>query len=176
MDETAMGEAADERGDFADRRAKYLTFSLGEEEYGIPILKVKEIIGMMPFTPVPQMPPCFKGVVNLRGKVIPVIDLRVRLGLPPEEYTERTCIIVAEVPEEEGIATMGMVVDSVSEVLNIGEEDIEAPPRMGAQARADYIRGMAKAGGEVKILLDANRIVGLLQWSASKERGESEPL
>lgn len=141
------------------REGKYLTFSLDTEEYGIGILKVKEIIGTMPITPVPQTPKFVKGVINLRGKVIPVIDLRLRFGLPSVEYTERTCIIVVEIQEEAETIVMGIVVDSVSEVLNIKAEDIEDSPRFGTNLKTDYIFGMAKIGGGVKILLDIDRVL-----------------
>jgi len=99
-----------------DREGKYLTFSLGKEEYGIGILKIKEIIGMMPITPVPQTPEYIKGVVNLRGKVIPVLDLRLRFGMEKADYTERTCIIVVEITGDAGKVMMGIVVDAVSDL------------------------------------------------------------
>ena len=115
----------------AEREGKYLTFSLDQEEYGIGILKVKEIIGMMRITPVPQTPEYVKGVVNLRGKVIPVIDLRVRFGMAAVSYTERTCIIVVEIASSTGKLHIGTVVDSVSEVINIKGCDIEDTPAFG---------------------------------------------
>jgi purine-binding chemotaxis protein CheW len=142
-----------------DREGKYLTFSLGKEEYGIGILKIKEIIGMMPITPVPQTPEYIKGVVNLRGKVIPVLDLRLRFGMEPTDYTERTCIIVVEITGETGKVMMGIVVDAVSEVLNIKNDDIADTPTFGTSLRTDYILGMAKMGGGVKILLDIDRVL-----------------
>ena len=117
------------------REGKYLTFSLAGEEYGIGILKVREIIGMMPITPVPETPQFVKGVINLRGKVIPVIDLRLRFGLTEIDYTERTCIIVVEIQGEAAALPMGIVVDAVSEVLNIRGEDIEDTPAFGVQAQ-----------------------------------------
>ncbi|MDY0161960.1 chemotaxis protein CheW [Desulfobotulus sp.] len=138
---------------------KYLTFSLGEEEYGIGILKVKEIIGMMPITPVPQTPRFVKGVINLRGKVIPVVDLRLKFSMPPVDYTERTCIIVVEIKGASGSLLMGCVVDSVSEVLNIKAEEIEASPAFGTRVHTDYILGMAKMEGRVKILLDIDKVL-----------------
>ncbi|MCW7753590.1 chemotaxis protein CheW [Desulfobotulus sp. H1] len=138
---------------------KYLTFSLGEEEYGIGILKVKEIIGMMPITSVPQTPSFVKGVINLRGKVIPVVDLRLKFAMPPAEYTERTCIIVVEITGSTGSLLMGCVVDSVSEVLNIKAEEIEASPTFGSRVHTEYILGMAKMDGRVKILLDIDRVL-----------------
>ncbi len=143
----------------ADREGKYLTFSMADEEYGIGILKIKEIIGMMPVTTVPQTPKFVKGVINLRGKVIPVIDLRLRFGMESIDYTERTCIIVVEIKGDAGTVQIGIVVDSVSEVLNIKGEDIEETPTFGAKLNTDYILGMAKIERNVKILLDIDRVL-----------------
>jgi purine-binding chemotaxis protein CheW len=142
-----------------DREGKYLTFSLDSEEYGICILKVKEIIGMMRITPVPQTPEFVKGVINLRGKVIPVIDLRLRFGMHAIDYNERTCIIVVEIQTNMGRIHTGIVVDSVSEVLNIKSSDIEDTPTFGTRLNTDYILGMAKMGGGVKILLDIDCVL-----------------
>jgi len=142
-----------------EKEGKYLTFTLGDEEYGIGILKIKEIIGMMPFTSVPQTPNFVKGVINLRGKVIPVIDLRLRFGMESIDYTDRTCIIVVEVEGEAGKIMIGIVVDTVSEVLNIKAEDIEETPAFGTKLNTDYIMGMAKIGGGVKILLDIDKVL-----------------
>jgi purine-binding chemotaxis protein CheW len=143
-----------------EREGKYLTFTLAEEEYGIGILKIKEIIGMMPITSVPQTPDFVKGVINLRGKVIPVMDLRLRFGMPEIDYTERTCIIVVEIDGQAGTVLIGIVVDSVSEVLNIKGDDIEDTPSFGSKLDTVYILGMAKMEGAVKILLDINRVLG----------------
>lgn len=143
-----------------DREGKYLTFSLAGEEYGIGILKVKEIIGMMPITQVPRTPGYVKGVINLRGKVIPVADLRLKFDIEEMAYTERTCIIVVEIREGLGTVLMGIVVDSVSEVLNIKSGEIEDTPAFGTQMDTDYILGMAKTGGGVKILLDIDKVFG----------------
>ena len=143
----------------ADREGKYLTFSLADEEYGISILKIKEIIGMMPITSVPQTPEFVKGVLNLRGNVIPVVDLRLRFGMESMDYTERTCIIVVEIEGQTNTIMMGIVVDSVSEVLNIKGEDIEDTPTFGAKLDTEYILGMAKMEGGVKILLDIDRVL-----------------
>ncbi len=142
-----------------DREGKYLTFTLAEEEYGIGILKIKEIIGMMPVTSVPQTPEFVKGVINLRGKVIPVMDLRLRFGMESIDYTDRTCIIVVEIESEGGTVLIGIVVDSVSEVLNIKSEDTEDAPAFGAKLNTDYILGMAKTEGGVKILLDIDKVL-----------------
>jgi purine-binding chemotaxis protein CheW len=143
----------------AAREGKHLTFSLCGEEYGIGILKIKEIIGMMRITPIPQTPAFVKGVINLRGKVIPVIDLRLRFGMGSIEYDDRTCIIVVEINTDSGKIHTGIVVDSVSEVLNIKSSDIEDTPTFGTKLDTDYILGMAKMGGGVKILLDIDRVL-----------------
>lgn len=145
---------------------KYLTFSLGAEEYGIGILKVKEIIGMMPITSVPQTPAFVKGVINLRGKVIPVVDLRLKFSMPPVDYSERTCIIVVEIRGNSTSLLMGCVVDSVSEVINIRVEEIEAPPSFGTRVHTEYILGMAKMEGRVKILLDIDRVLSSEEMDA----------
>ena len=142
-----------------DKDGKYLTFSLAEEEYGIGILKIKEIIGMMPITTVPRTPEFVKGVINLRGKVIPVMDLRLRFGMKEIDYSERTCIVVVEIEGTSGTVMIGVVVDSVSEVLNIKGEDVEETPTFGAKMNTDYILGMAKMEGGVKILLDIDRVL-----------------
>lgn len=143
----------------AIKTGKYLTFSLEKEEYGIGILKVKEIIGMMPITSVPRTPEYVKGVVNLRGKVIPVLDLRTKFEMPSIPYTERTCIIVVEIDSSASTILIGIVVDSVCEVLNIREEEIEETPKFGTQLKHDYILGMAKRDGGVKILLNIDRVL-----------------
>jgi len=143
-----------------DREGKYLTFSLAGEEYGIGILKVKEIIGMMPITTVPRTPGFVKGVINLRGKVIPVVSLRLKFGMEETNYTERTCIIVVETTGQNGPVLIGIVVDAVSEVLNIKGGDIEDTPTFGARLDMEYILGMAKMNGGVKILLHIDRVLG----------------
>ena len=141
------------------REGKYLTFSLDCEEYGIGILKVKEIIGMIRITPIPQTPGFVKGVVNLRGKVIPVVDLRLRFGMEATDYTERTCIIVVEINTHGAFLQIGIVVDSVTEVLNIRSADIEDTPKFGVNLNTDYILGVAKTGGGVKILLEIDLVL-----------------
>jgi len=141
------------------REGKYLTFTLAAEEYGIGILKVKEIIGMMAITTVPQTPDYMKGVINLRGKVIPVVDLRLKFGMEAMGYTERTCIIVVEITGGGGKIQMGILVDSVSEVLNIRAGEIEDTPNFGSRLDTDYILGMAKTGGRVKILLEIDKVL-----------------
>jgi len=160
MHSSEAAETVSMRGKDIAREGKYLTFGLGGEEYGLEILKVKEIIGIMNITAVPQTPKYVKGVINLRGKVIPVIDLRLKFGMENLEYNERTCIIVVDI-ESRGLSKviMGIVVDSVSEVLNIKGEEIEATPTFGVSLNTDYILGMAKVKGTVKILLDIDKVL-----------------
>lgn len=145
--------------ELAAREGKYLTFVLGKEEYGLEILKVKEIIGMMDITSVPNVPPYVKGVINLRGKVIPVVELRLKFGMESIPYTERTCIIVVDVQVKGRLALVGIVVDAVSEVLNINREEIENTPNFGTEMDTSYILGMAKVKGQVKILLDIDQVL-----------------
>jgi len=156
----------------SDREGKYLTFTLASEEYGLSILKVKEIIGMMVVTMIPQAPAHVKGVINLRGKIIPVVDLRLKFGLDEIPYTDRTCIIVVEIKKDTGTILIGIVVDAVSEVLNIKATDIEDAPAFGIAMNMDYILGMAKAGNGVKILLDIDKVISAREMKiVSEEEG-----
>lgn len=141
------------------KAGKYLTFKLAGEDYGIPLLKVREIIGMMPVTSVPRTPDFVKGVINLRGKVIPVTDLRLKFDLPETDYNDRTCMIVVEVAGQDRIVEMGIVVDAVSEVLPVKANEIEPAPEFGASLDTRYILGMANMEGSVKILLDIDRVL-----------------
>lgn len=138
---------------------KYLTVVLESEAYGIAVLKVREIIRLQKITPVPQMPPFVKGVINLRGRVIPIVDLRVKFGLKAE-FTERTCIVVVQVklPTEQTVQ-MGLIVDSVEEVVTLAANEIEPTPDFGASISTEYLLGMAKVKGQVKTLLDIDRVV-----------------
>jgi purine-binding chemotaxis protein CheW len=138
---------------------KYLTFGLGSEEYGVEILKVREIIGYMEITAVPRTPPHVRGVINLRGQVISVVDLRTRFGMAEAPTTEQTCIIVIEVNFENRRVNMGIVVDHVSDVLNIPGTQIEDVPDFGASIDTSFILGMGKIAGEIKILLDINKVL-----------------
>lgn len=146
------------------RGGKYLTFSLASEEYGLEILKVREIIGIMDITAIPQMPPYVKGVINLRGKVIPVIDLRLKFGLEPAEYTEQTCIVVVDVG-----SLVGIIVDTVQEVLDIDQSQIDPPPPLGASVDTSFVMGMGKVKDDVKILLDIDRVLNSEEVSAALE-------
>lgn len=141
------------------KTGKYLTFTLADETYGVGILKVKEIIGMMPVTSVPRTPEFVKGVINLRGKVIPIIDLRLKFSMEAIDYTDRTCIVVVEIDSDDNMVLIGIVVDAVSEVLNIKEEEIEETPAFGTKMNTAYILGMAKTDGGVKILLDIDKVL-----------------
>jgi len=138
---------------------KYITFSLDGEEYGIPILNVREIIGMMKITPVPRTPQFVRGVINLRGKVIPVIDLRTRFGLEFKESDARTPIVVVEVYVDETKLQIGIVVDAVSEVIQVMSEDLEETPSFGVDIDTEFILGMAKIGEGIKTLLDIDKVV-----------------
>ena len=139
---------------------RYLTFVLGHESYGIPVLAVREIIRAIDITPVPRMPAYVKGVINLRGKVLPVIDLRLRFSLAQAESTERTCNVVVQVKQANGVqAQMGLIVDAVEEVLQITIEDLEPPPDFGSNLKTDYIVGMARIKDGVKTLLDIDKII-----------------
>jgi purine-binding chemotaxis protein CheW len=143
-----------------DQRAgKYLTFHLGNEEFAIQVLRVREIMGIQEITAVPQTPSYVKGVINLRGKVIPVVDLRLKFGLAELEYTPRTCIIVVQIESEAGKLMIGVIVDAVSEVLTLQTGDIEDTPDFGSGAATPYLLGMAKIKGKVKILLDINMVL-----------------
>jgi len=142
-------------GQTRQRAGKYLTFVLADEAYGLEILKVREIIKLMDITAVPQTPGYVKGVINLRGKVIPVVDLRLKFGLAEAKQTEETCIIVVDV----GGIEMGIIVDKVSEVLDIDGEDIEDTPTFGTDVDTLFILGMGKCEGSVKILLDIEKVL-----------------
>jgi purine-binding chemotaxis protein CheW len=139
---------------------KYLSFILGREEYGLEILKVQEIIGIMDVTRVPRTPPYVRGVINLRGRVIPVVDLRSKFQMPSIEDTEKTCVIVVQVTQGDLTVTMGVIVDEVSEVLSFAQEQIEPAPAFGGgMDEAEFITGMGKLGRKVVILLDGDRVL-----------------
>jgi purine-binding chemotaxis protein CheW len=154
MDRQTSAPGGPVRADVHPQGGKYLTFKLAGEEYGVEILKVREINGLMNITAVPQMPPYMKGVINLRGKVLPAIDLRMRFGLPVAEYTDQTCIIVVDVGQE-----IGILVDTVSEVLDIAAADIDPAPTLGVAIDTSFILGLGKVGDAVKILLDIDRVL-----------------
>ena len=145
------------------RPGKYLVFGVAGEEFGIPVLSVREIMRIQHATAVPQAPAFVKGVINLRGKVIPVVDLRLKFGLPEAGHTPRTCIIVVQVQKEAGLMLMGVIVDEVVEVLNVAAADIEDTPDFGQGVVIPYLLGVAKIKGKVKILLDIDQVLMINQ-------------
>lgn len=159
------------------RTNKHLTFTLGGEEYGLDILKVQEIIGIMPITRVPKTPEFVRGVINLRGKVIPVVDLRVKFGMGSNEDTDRTCIVVVQVANKSGHAVMGAVVDEVSEVIDIAEDQIEATPEFGADIDTDFVLGIGKVADKVVMVLDIDKVlsareINVIKRVASAKNGD----
>ena len=147
---------------FATDGGQYLTFRLGDEEYGVEILRVQEIKGYSTVTPIPNMPAYLKGVMNLRGTIVPVVDLRLKFSMTRADYTQFTVIIVVTV----GTKVMGLIVDAVSDVLNIPKGDVQATPDFGGQVDARYINGMAKTGDKLVVLLDIDRVMGGVDVSA----------
>jgi purine-binding chemotaxis protein CheW len=152
---------------------KFLTFLMANEKYGLEILKVREIMGMMDVTSIPTTPAFIRGVINLRGKVIPVVDLRLKFGIEAKEDTQRTCIIVVHLTHTAQEMIVGIIVDEVSEVLDIDQNQIEPPPSFGANIRTDFILGMGKVDQKVMTLLDIDRVlteqeVALAENSAEK--------
>ena len=139
---------------------KYLTFALGPEEFGLEILKVREIIGYMEITAIPQTPAYVRGVINLRGQVIPVVDLRTKFGMNTEQTTTETCIIVVETQQGQEKFSTGIVVDRVRDVLDITADQIEDAPSFGTSVETNFVLGMGKINNSVKILLDINRVLG----------------
>lgn len=157
-----MASAPDSTHHGAALTGKYLTFSLATESYGVPVLKVREIITMLHITTVPQMPPYVKGVINLRGKVIPVIDLRTKLGLLAAELTDSSCIVVVQImPAGMEMKNIGLIVDAVEEVVNLTQEDIEPAPDFGGAINVEYLLGMATLRGNVKSLLDIEKVIAV---------------
>lgn len=154
MTDTALQESR-----AASMAGKYLTFRLGPETYGIEILCVQEIIGLLPITRIPKVSEYIRGVINLRGKVIPVMSLSRRFGVPDRDDTPLTCVIVIELARESDTVTMGIVVDEVSEVININADNIESPPDLGGASGDAFLRGMGKVDGKVVILLDMARVI-----------------
>ena len=142
------------------KSGKYLTFALGPEEFGLEILKVREIIGYMEITAIPRTPAYVRGIINLRGKVIPVVDLRAKFSMTTEETTTETCIIVVETQHSQETFSTGIVVDRVRDVLDITGDQIEDAPNFGTSVQDDFILGMGKIADSVKILLDIDRVLG----------------
>ena len=154
------------------RAGKYLTFVLGSEEYGLEILKVREIIGYIDVTAVPQTPGYVKGVINLRGQVIPVIDLRCKFNMEAAEQTEETCIIVVEIAQNDHDISTGIIVDKVQEVLDVAGENIEDSPEFGSDVDTDFILGMGKIGESVKMLLAIDKILSRDDFSSLNDMSD----
>lgn len=168
MNEGKNNEKTVEHGEKPEG-GKFLTFFLGKEEYAIEILKVQEIIGLMPITPVPSMPHYIRGVLNLRGKIIPVMDLRSRFGFEAIEDTDETCIIVVQADRYH----MGVVVDKVSEVADIDGSNIEEVPSFGSHTTEEYLAGIGKSGGSVKLLLNASKVLFEIREEMLDVQGEA---
>ncbi len=158
-------EAVAEKKLTKSHEGKYLTFVMSSEEYGIEILKVREIIGMMDITSVPQTPDYMKGVINLRGKVIPIIDLRVKFSMTEQEHTQETCTIVVEVND----SLIGIIVDTVSEVVDVGDEEIEEAPHLGQEIDTNFIMGMGKLKEKLIILLDIDKVLSAEELEIAEE-------
>ncbi len=171
----AVDMKSDSRIGGTAKSGKYLTFQLGQEVFGLEILKVQEIIGMMRVTRVPRTPGFVRGVINLRGKVIPVVDLRLKFAMAAQEDTERTCIIVVQVARGDQRVTMGIIVDEVSEVLTVTADDIEPTPVLQASVPMDFILGMGKAGQKVLMLLNADKVLSDEEVKAVEEATRTVP-
>ena len=160
--------------------AQYLTFMLAQEQFAIGILGIKEIIEYQGVTEVPMMPACVRGVINLRGAVVPVVDLLARFGRPSSAATKRTCVVIVETDSEGERQVLGLVVDAVNEVLDIAPADIEPPPSFGARIRSDFIQGVGKVRGKFVLLLDVDRALAIDEIAglggASDEHAPAEPV
>ena len=159
-------------GSIAGLAGKFMTFRLAREEYGLEILKVRELIGLMEITRIPRAPAHVRGVINLRGKVIPVVDLRLKFGMAPTDATSQTVIIVVQLSAENGGLTMGILVDEVLEVRAITEGDIEPPPNLQGEVASNFVRGVGKADKRVIFLLDIDRV---LSQTETREIADAQP-
>jgi purine-binding chemotaxis protein CheW len=159
----------------ATEQTQHLTFHLAGEEYGIGILSVKEILEYDTITTVPQTPACIRGVINLRGSVVPVVDLAAKFGLPARPITKRTCIVIVEVEVEGSRTVIGLLADAVSQVMDLAPEDIEPPPTFGTRIRVDYLQGMGKVGKKFVLLLDVDRVLSAPELLASVQAAAETP-
>jgi purine-binding chemotaxis protein CheW len=155
-------------------RQQYLAFSLAGGDYAVGILKVKEILQYDEITPVPSTPPSIRGVLNLRGSVVPVVDLAVKFGAPAAAVTRRTCVLVVETALDGVAAVMGLVADAVSEVIELRAEDIEEPPAFGTRVKVDYLLGMGKVGKGFVLLLDLDRAISADERELAARQGDAE--
>jgi purine-binding chemotaxis protein CheW len=152
---------------------RYLTFRLGETSYAIGILKVQEIIGLMRITPVPGTPAHVRGVINLRGRVIPVVDLRTRFGMPATPDTDRTCVVITQVNGVRGLATMGVVVEDVAEVVDLPADRLEAVPEFGPDIRTEFLTGVARLAENVILLLDIDAVLSREEAELVEDLGDT---
>lgn len=157
-------------------RFQYLGFRVAEEEYGVPILRVKEILEFDTVTKVPTTPPSIRGVINLRGSVVPVVDLAVKLGLPESRVTKRSCIVIVEAALNGDTAVMGLMADSVSQVLDLAASEIQPPPPFGTKVHVDYLTGMGRAGKKFVLLLDIDRVLSAAELAVADEATEEGAL
>ncbi len=169
-----IGQTQESGSALLEKEGKYLTFALGSEEYGLEILKVREIIGYMDITAVPQTPHYIKGVINLRGQVIPVVGLRAKFGMERTDVTEESCIIVVEVNRDGAKSNTGLAVDRVSEVVDIAGSDIERAPQFGSSVNTDFILGMGKIGDSVKILLDIDQVLADVELNSARNAANAQ--
>jgi len=147
------------------QHGRYLTFALGQESFGLEITYVKEIVGLQPITPLPEAPDYHKGIINLRGLVIPVVDMRLKFGMEQGVYSDRTCIIIVSIAD----SSVGLIVDSVSEVLTVDDGDIVPPPDYGKGTGNRYIKAIGKVGSEVKLLLNCNTLFHVDEFDNLKD-------
>jgi purine-binding chemotaxis protein CheW len=175
MAEVRKEESRETRVELAHLAGKYLTFKLAEEEYGLEIIKVQEIIGLMPITKVPRVPEYMRGVINLRGRIIPTIDLRSKFQLPKVADTDKTCIIVVEVMSAKGKLNVGIIVDQVAEVLDVAANEIDFAPEFGTALATDFILGVGIVKGSVKILLDIDKVLTTEEISVAHSLAASQP-
>lgn len=162
--------------DNGEEQDQYLTFRIGEEVFGIGILSIKEIIEYDEMTGVPMMPAFIHGVMNLRGRVVPVIDLALRFGRQPTVIGRRTCVIIVELPQEGGAQDMGILVDAVNQVTEIPPKDIAEPPSFGANLRSEFIAGMGRQEGQFVILLNIERVLSIQEMTHVSELIPHQPL
>jgi purine-binding chemotaxis protein CheW len=150
--------------------SQYLTFMLGDETLAIGILSIKEILEYDDLTTVPMMPACVRGVINLRGAVVPVMDLAARFGRPSAEISRRTCIVIVEIESENGRHDVGVIVDTVNEVMEIPASEVEPAPSFGAKIRSDFIHGIGKVGGKFVVILDTNHVLSVEEVAAMSDK------
>lgn len=173
MEETT-GLRSGQNPSVAGLAGKYLTFRMADEEYGLEIMKVQEIIGILPVTSIPKVPAYVRGVINLRGRIIPTIDLRSKFGLPQVEDTDKTCIIVMELENKVGRIAMGIIVDEVAEVMDFNEANIDGAPDFGNGLDASFVLGMGMVNGDVKILLDIDQVLTTTELTAMEKMTKEE--